>query len=103
MSEKEGYYEASTYLGSKLGKQKDGSFLKKTACMDINSRKKIAVLDFIKEQNPEIKKDIEVIEDLIIKVGQALWNRDVITDLALKLGKIEKREKAVVFEENDLK
>jgi hypothetical protein len=82
--EKEGYYEASTYLGQRVGKQHQ--FLQKTACMDIKVRKSLAVFEFMKKKNPEFKEQIEEFESLLTFLGAALWNRDVITDLALKLG-----------------
>jgi hypothetical protein len=79
----EGYYEASQYLGQRVGK--GDTFLQKTACMDVESRRLLAILEFIKDAEPETKDEINEILPLIEKMGKAQWSRDVITDLALKL------------------
>jgi len=88
--DKEGYYEASTLLGQQVAKIKDGKFLSKTACMDQQTRELMAILDFVeKGEDTEGKKEIEEIKPLFQDLGRAKWQRDVITDLALLLGKPE--------------
>jgi hypothetical protein len=83
--DKEGYYEASTYLGNKIGNK--FPFLQKTACMDIDTRRILAILEFVKEtESVESKKEIEEVEPLFMMLGEANWSRDVISDMAIKLG-----------------
>jgi hypothetical protein len=89
--EREGYYEASQYLGQRVGKA--NKFLQKTSCMDIETRRLIAILEFIKEkhEDKETKQRLERMESFFEKLGNANWQRDVITDLALNLSIKAKR------------
>jgi folylpolyglutamate synthase/dihydropteroate synthase len=55
--------------------------------MDQQTREILAILEYIKEKsNEEKKKRLDRISSLLEKLGNARWQRDVITDLALKRG-----------------
>jgi len=83
--DKEGYYEASQYLGQRVGKK--NKFLQKTACMDQQTRELIASIEFVKTVgNDEDRKELEEIEPYFEMLGYARWQRDVISDFALFLG-----------------
>jgi hypothetical protein len=97
MSEKE-YYEISKYLSQQVGKR--NKFLQKTACMDMESRRLMAVMEFIKMRDEnhrlpenERKSQNELIAELFKMLGWAMWERDVLTDMGLLLGMTEKRSK----------
>jgi hypothetical protein len=87
-----GYFETSKLLSEKIARTKDGAFLHLTSCMDIGSRRTLAILEFIKDDEDEKgKEEIEEIEKFMKLMGMANWQRDVITDLGLKSGKPPKR------------
>lgn len=98
MSESKGFYQAATYLGQHP--RISQGILKKTACMGIEERELIADLDAILEVYPLLDELPSMdIPDLISKVlmpfikneGYAKWQRDVVTDMALKKGDTRKK------------
>lgn len=65
-------------------------FLKDTACMNPSERKVVAILDGFKDlfgDNPRFDTFLKWTQDkarpFFIKLGQANWKRDVLTDLGL--------------------
>lgn len=76
-------------MGERVGKQESGTFLRNTACVHVAEREIMGYMEFYKIMFPEDKEFIEFLEQVgvgIKRVGESHWYRDVITDLALKLG-----------------
>jgi hypothetical protein len=80
-----GYYDATKYLGQFIGEKEE--FLNETACMSPEMRVTFAVLegarDFFKDE-PELIKMIDELKPILKKIGFAQWQRDTVTDMALK-------------------
>jgi hypothetical protein len=80
-----GYYDATKYLGQFIGEKEE--FLRETACMSPEMRVTFAVLegarDFFKDE-PELIKMIDELKPILKKIGFAQWQRDTVTDMALK-------------------
>jgi len=72
---------------------RDEPFLKETAVLGPEYRKMIAYVEILKTAKslPKHLTPDQVIDYFVIpslqKLGMAEWNRDIITDLALKMGK----------------
>lgn len=80
-----GFFDVARYLGKDVGGEV--AFLKNTACMDPAIRALIADLEFVKELFPSLKPILDkYVTSYLEKKGFALWVRDVITDMALKMG-----------------
>lgn len=88
----------ASFLGSmvadrtKIGKH-DAKILKETACMSLAWRKMYSYLEIVKlvEENEEVLKQIdEFLKPCIQMLGQGEWEKDTITDLAMRLGGQEK-------------
>lgn len=81
-------FEISCYLGSLVGKE--NPFMQEIACMTPEWRELTALLEILKLTSPDDKQLAKDIDDLLKpicqKLGQAEWNPDVITHLAMKLG-----------------
>ncbi|MCJ7425115.1 hypothetical protein MUP01_12745 [Candidatus Bathyarchaeota archaeon] len=81
-------FEITCYLGSLVGK--DNPFMRDIACMTPEWREIMALLEILKKLWPEdkaLQEDIEkVLKPVCQYMGQAEWNPDVITHLAMKLG-----------------
>ncbi len=80
-----GYYDATKYLGQFIGEQEE--FLKDTACMSPEMRITFAVLQSAKEifkDDAEILQLITDAEPLLRRLGFAQWQRDTVTDMAIK-------------------
>lgn len=80
-----GYYDATKYLGQFIGEKID--FLRKTSCMSPEMRLTFAVLEgskLIFKDDPELLKMIAEIEPLLERIGYAQWQRDTVTDMAMK-------------------
>lgn len=95
MSESKGFFQAASFLGQH-GTISQG-ILRKTACMGAEQREQIALLEAIKAVWPRIESgelDTATIPELIDKailpflenLGFAAWQRDVVTDMAIKKG-----------------
>jgi hypothetical protein len=92
-SDSKGFYQAATFLGQ--NKEISKGILKKTACMSIEERVLIADLEWIISIYPKLDclEDMDVpeliksvIEPVIANEGFAKWQRDVVTDMAIKKG-----------------
>lgn len=92
-----GFYQAATYLGqnSRISR----GILKETACMAQDERVLIADLEAVKkvwpflEQIEDMPLDIlidKIILPFIENEGYANWQRDVVTDMAMKKGDMTK-------------
>ena len=83
-------FKWATYIGSQIsGKDK---FFQEIACMTTEWREVIALLEVLKIVYPndkELHKDIENLKTICQRLGQAEWNPDIITHLAMKLGTVE--------------
>lgn len=80
-----GYYDATKYLGQFIGEKE--AFLRETACMSPEMRVTFAVLEGAKEffkNEPELLEMIKQLEPLLRRIGHAQWQRDTVTDMALK-------------------
>ena len=80
-----GYYDATKYLGQFIGEREE--FLRETACMSPEMRLTFAVLQgaeaFFKDE-PDILKLIAELKPILKNIGYAQWQRDTVTDMALK-------------------
>jgi len=101
LSDNKGFYQAASYLGQH--KNISRGILKKTSCMGQEEREEIAILEAVKKVWPLIESgeiDTMSIPDLIDKAlmpfienrGFALWQRDVVTDMAIRKGDTTLRE-----------
>ncbi len=79
-----GYYEATKYLGQFIGQQIP--FLQETSCMDPSCRELFAILDFIASIDPNMVEIVKIVKPFFEKLGFARWNRDTVTDMALRKG-----------------
>jgi hypothetical protein len=88
-----GFYSAASYLGQ--DHRISNGILKETACMAIEERVLIADLEAIKKIFPLLDQigdmDMKTLIDKIIlplikNEGYAKWQRDVVTDMAIKKG-----------------
>lgn len=101
MSEGKGFYQAASYLGQHPNISK--GLLKKTSCMGQEQREEIAVLDAIKKVYPLLDSEdaldkldmLELIDKAIMpfleNLGFADWQRDVVTDMAIRKGDTRKK------------
>ena len=73
--------------------------MKEIACMTVEWREIMALLEILKKVCPEDKQLQEDIEKLLKPIcqnlGQAEWNPDVITHLAMKLGDLSESFEAM--------
>lgn len=86
----EGFYEAAKYLGQFLPEKEP--ILSELALLGDKERLVIAFLHYLKEDKDTPQEDRAEIDDLIklIKyIGFANWKRDIVTDMAIKIGKHE--------------
>lgn len=90
-----GFYQAASYLGQH--KNISRGILKKTSCMGQEQREQIAMIEAVKKVYPLIESgelDLLEVPDLINKallpflenLGFANWQRDVVTDMAIRKG-----------------
>lgn len=86
------HLKQTTYMGMILAR--DEPFLKLTAVLAPANREMIAYVEILKLGLKLKKKNLspeEMLEQFVIRslqlLGMAGWNRDIITDLALKMGK----------------
>jgi hypothetical protein len=101
MSEGKGFYQAASYLGQH--KNISRGILKKTACMGKEQRELIGNLEAIKKVWPLIESgeiDNMTVPEMLDKIvmpfienqGFALWERDVVTDMAIRKGDTSLKE-----------
>lgn len=90
-------FEVTQYLGTKVGKQ--NPFMREIACMDSEWREirsyleMIEIIDKYELELPERdKKDFKMLKEMCTIIGQAKFKMDVVTHLAMKLGKPSKVE-----------
>lgn len=85
-------FKWESYLGSLIS-GKD-PFFEKIACMTLEYREYIALLEILKILDPndkEFNKEIDTIFIPILqRLGQSQWNPDIITHLAMKMQSTEK-------------
>ena len=109
MSENKGFYQQATYLGQHFRISR--GILKRTACMAEEERLLIADLEAIKKVFPYMdgdKLNSLTMPQLIDKIlmpfiegeGFAKWQRDVVTDMAIKKGDTTKGAKWRTGEED---
>ena len=95
------YYDATKYLGQFIGEQEE--FMRETACMSPEIRLTLAVLEsateFFKE-DPELLGMIAQIKPLLKRIGYARWERDTVTDMAIKKANPQEIEE---FADGDIK
>jgi len=81
-------FEITCYLGSLVGK--DNPFMRDIACMTPEWREIMGLLEILKKlcsDDKALQEDIEkILKPVCQYMGQAEWNPDVITHLAMKLG-----------------
>jgi len=81
-------FEISYYLGSLVSKE--NKFFQDIACMTPDWRVIVGLLEILKKAYPDDKdmaKDIdEFLKPICQTMGQAEWQPDIITNLAMKLG-----------------
>jgi hypothetical protein len=94
-----GFYQAASYLGQHFNISK--GILKETACMAIEERTLIADIESILTVMPHIENIENLsLEDILKKIvlpivkneGLAKWQRDVVTDMAMKKGDTTKKD-----------
>lgn len=90
-------FEVTQYLGTKVGKA--NPFMRDISCMDNEWREiraYLEVVEVIDKYEPELteqdKKDLKLLKEICEKIGQAKFKMDVVTHLAMKLGKPSKIE-----------
>jgi hypothetical protein len=89
------FYEATKYLGQFIGEKVP--FLKETSCMSPNIREIMASIDFAlefwtKENDTEMIEILKIAKSFLEKLGYARWERDTVTDMALKKGSPTEKE-----------
>lgn len=79
------YYDATKYLGQFIGEQEQ--FMRETACMSPEIRLTLAVLESAAEffkDDEELLELIAQLKPLLKRIGHARWERDTVTDMAIK-------------------
>jgi hypothetical protein len=83
-------FEVTYYLGAQVGQAIP--FMKEIACMPVEWREIIALLDILKIVKPDdkaLQTDIEkILKPICERIGWANWNPDIITHLAMRLGDV---------------
>jgi epoxyqueuosine reductase QueG len=92
---KDDYYQINKYLSQQVGRK--NKFLQDTACMDLETRETLAIIEYIKvrHEDEETKKRMDRIIPFFELRGHARWPRDVLTDMGLLLGISGKTGKVV--------
>jgi len=81
-------FEISYYLGSLVSKE--NKFFQDVACMTPDWRVIVGLLEILKKADPNDTEMIKQIDTFLKPIcqtmGQAEWQPDIITNLAMKLG-----------------
>ena len=95
-------FEVTEYLANMVGQQKENRFMREISCMSQEWRlirsyleiaRELALKDGLTKEEEEDFKQLNFIAE---KIGQAEWQMDIISHLAMKVGKVYKRHDAVL-------
>ena len=89
-------FEVTQYLGNQVGKK--DKFLNTIALMETEWRELRAfleVIDIIQPLNDKVltseeKTQLKIVKEIVERIGQANFNMDVVSHLAMKIGKAYK-------------